>query len=178
MKKYTILGSLGLFLLIFFQNCGKPPSADSSAEMAGVSTSTPQQYNKYAVGDFEVLSLWDFKKARFLELNLSTGVITAFDPAGKPQGVTYNVPSNKMLDLQVILKGAEICEPISDEMSASSSSEQVCAMVYRYPYATMIGQGDEVRLGEKTSSCDVAVDLCGDKAAQLQAWVQALVLSL
>jgi hypothetical protein len=51
-------------------------------------------------------------------------------------------------------------------------------MVYRYPYATMIGQGEEVRLGEQVNGCDAPTDLCADKAAKLQAWSKALVESL
>ena len=174
MKKYTVLGSLGLFMIIFFQNCGKPPSSGNSQELTGINPAN-QQYDKYAVGNPQTLSLWDFKQARFLDLDLATGKMVAFEQGGQVRGDTYQVSEAKMSELNSILANAEICEPIINE---KSSEGRICTMEYRYPYATMMGQGDEVRLGEKTNGCDVPTDLCGSKADQLQAWSKALVESL
>jgi len=174
MKKYTVLVSLGLFMVMFFQNCGKPPTAGTAQELAGVTPSN-QQYNKYAVGSPESLSLWDFIHARFLDLDLATGKMVAFEQGGQVRGESYQVPPEKMTELRSILSGAEICEPI---ISDKASEDQMCTMIYRYPYATMIGHGDEVRLGEVTNGCDLPTDLCAEKAAQLQTWSKALVESL
>jgi hypothetical protein len=79
MKKYTVMLSLGLFLVMFFQNCGKPPSSGNSQEMTGVSPAA-QQFNKYSIGSFQTLSLWDFKKARFLDLDMASGQMVADGP--------------------------------------------------------------------------------------------------
>jgi hypothetical protein len=174
MKKYTVLASLGLFLMMFFQNCGKPPSGANSQELTGVALPN-QQYNKYEVGSPQKISLWDFNHARFLDLDLKSGQMVAYEQGGQMRGETFQVSPERMSELQGILNGAEICEPI---VSAKSSEDQMCAMVYRYPYATMMGQGDEVRLGEATSGCDIPTDLCGEKAKQLQSWSKSLVDSL
>jgi hypothetical protein len=175
MKKYTVMLSLGLFLVMFFQNCGKPPSSGTSQEVTGVTPSAPQQYNKYSIGPFQTLSVWDFKKARFLDIDMATGQMVAYEEGGQVRGQTYQLTNAQLTDLKAIINGAEICEPVID---SKSSADQMCTMVYRYPYATMIGQGEEVRLGEQVNGCDVPTDLCADKAAQLQAWSKALVESL
>jgi hypothetical protein len=173
MRKYTVLGSLALFMIIFFQNCGKPPADSASQELAGVTRN--QQYSKYSVGNFQTLSMWDFIHARFLDLDMASGKISAFDPGGNPTGQSYQLSAEQSSKLQSILSGAEVCLPVPED---KASEDQMCTMVYRYPYATMIGQGQEVRLGEETNGCDAPVDLCGDKAKQLQAWSKSLVESL
>lgn len=173
MRKYTVLGSLALFLVMFFQNCGKPVS-NSSQELAGISPSN-QQYNKYAVEAPQTLSLWDYLHARFLDIDLATGQMVAYERGGQDRGETFQVPADKMTALRAIMSGAEICEPIFNEKDTEG---RVCTMEYRYPYATLSGQGDEVRLGEKTNGCDVPTDLCGEKAQQLKDWSKSLIESL
>ncbi len=175
MRKYTVLGSLGLFMIIFFQNCGKPPAESVSQELSGVAPRANQQYNKYSIGTFQTLSMWDFKRARFLDLDVASGQISAFDPAGNALNQSFQLTAEQSSSLQGILSGAEVCVPVTED---KASEDQMCTMVYRYPYATMIGQGQEVRLGEETNGCDAPTDLCGDKAKQLQAWSKALVESL
>lgn len=176
MKKYSVLVSLAAFLIIFFQNCGKPPSVDSNGETVGVNMPNQnQQFNKYEVGNFGTLSLWDFLKSRFLDLNIQTGVITAYEQGGQVQGDSFQLPDDKLNELRSILSGAEICEPLADE---KVSEDMICTMVYTYPYATLVSQQDQVKLGEKVSGCDVPVDLCGQKSAQLKAWAKAVVESL
>lgn len=174
MKKYSVLVSLAAFLVIFFQNCGKPPGIDSNNESVGVGPSN-QQFNKYEVGKFSTISLWDFLKSRFLDVNIDSGVITAYEQGGQVQGANFQLPQDKLNDLKAILTGAEICEPLEEE---KSSEAMMCTMVYTYPYATLISNQDQVKLGEKTNGCDTPVDLCGKKAEALQAWARAVVESL
>lgn len=174
MKKYSVLVSLAAFLIIFFQNCGKAPSVDNNGEVAGVGQAN-QQYNKYEVGSFATLSLWDFLKSRFLDVDVNSGVITAFEQGGQVKGATYQLGADKLNELKAILLGAEICEPVAEQ---KVSEDMMCTMVYTYPYATLVGGQDQVKLGEKVNGCDKPVDLCGQKAEALKAWAKVVVESL
>jgi hypothetical protein len=106
---------------------------------------------------------------------MSTGQMTAFEEAGQVQGETYQLSSEKLSELQSIMQGSEVCEPI---LEAAHFEGRVCTMAYRYPYAVLFEKGLEIRLGEKNDGCDVAVDLCGAKADKLKAWTKSVVESL
>lgn len=170
-KKYSVLGALGFFLVLFFQNCGKAPNSDGGFP-AGVSA---QQYNKYTAEGFSTLSMWDYVRNRFLDLNLETGEVIAFEEAGDVRGESFQLSAEKLSEVKAILQGAEICEPV---INPEDREGRLCAMAYRYPYAVFMEQGEEVRLGEKADSCDIPIDLCGEKATQLQSWTKSYVESL
>jgi hypothetical protein len=71
--------------------------------------------------------------------------------------------------LQQILGGAHVCLPL---VAPQQLANQVCAMVYTYPYAILTLEGNsEYRLGEKNDSCDVPPDLCGSSSSLLRSWV-------
>ena len=95
MKKYTVLAASSFVLVLLFQNCGKPPGNSENSNLTGVSASN-QQYNKYSVGNFSTLSLWDFLNGRFLDLNMQTGEIAAFDEGGQVPGQVYQLPPEKL----------------------------------------------------------------------------------
>lgn len=175
MKKYSVLAVTGFFMIIFFQNCGKPPATiEMEQPQAGI-VSSNQQFNKYSVQEFSVLSLWDFHHNRFLDLNLESGQMIAYEQGGQVRGETFQLPSEKMVELDSILNSAEVCEPV---INPQDREDRMCSMAYRYPYAILMDQGQEIRLGEKADSCDVPADICGDKAKQLQSWVAGVVNSL
>ena len=174
MKKYSILGLFSLLLVLTFQNCGQAPNAwDTKA--AGAATPSNQQYNKYAVEGFSTLSLYDMANHRFLDLNLSNGQVVAFEEAGQVRGETYQISDEKLSEVNSILAGAEICEPVVDSRDLE---DRMCTMEYGYPYSILSDRVEEVRLGERASGCDIPVDLCGDKAKQLRASVKSIVESL
>lgn len=173
MKKYTVLVVFTFFLVLLFQNCGKVPSKGDSKSTSGISSN--QQYNKYSAEGFTTLSLWDYLHNRFLDLNLNTGEIIAFEEAGNIRGETFQLSTEQLAQVKGILQGAEICEPI---INIQDLEGRICTMAYRYPYSVLMSQGEEVRLGEKTDGCDVPVDLCGEKADQLQSLTQSIVESL
>lgn len=174
MKKYTVLGVAGLFLVIFFQNCGKvPESADTSTQVGVVSPN--QQYNKYAMEDFPILSLWDYKLHRYLDLDLKTGRMVSYEENGQVRGDVLQLPSERLTEVQGILQGAEICEPLVD---LEARQDRMCTMIYSYPYAILSSKTDEVRLGERTDGCDVPVDLCGSKSELLREFTRSVVESL
>lgn len=173
-KRYALLGSCSLFLVLFFQNCGKPPASSENGTSAGVVGST-QQYNKFSVDSFTTVSVWDFMRNRYLDVDLKTGKVTAFEEAGQVTGESFQLSAEKLASLGEILTGAEVCEPI---VNPADLEGRACNMAYRYPYVALVDKSDEVRLGEKTSSCDVPIDLCGDKAASLKSWSTSLVEGL
>ncbi len=174
MKKYTMLGISGFFLIFFFQNCGAPPATTDSPHSAGVISSN-QQFNKYAVDDFPVLSMWDYKQLRYLDLDLSTGQMVAYEENGQTRGDSFQLPAEKLSELKTLLQSAEVCEPI---VNLEERANRMCTMAYTYPYAILSDKAGEIRLGEKTDGCDVPVDLCGEKAAQLLTFTQSIVESL
>jgi hypothetical protein len=175
-KKYALLSSLAIFMIIFFQNCGKPQQLSNQVSDSTVGViSANQQFNKYSTEGFSSISLWDFKHYRFLDLNMKTGRMVAFEEAGQVRGETYQLPAEKIAELQVIMQDSEICEPI---VKSEDFEGRMCTMAYRYPYAILFEQGEEVRLGEKTDGCDVPVNLCGQKAEQLEVWTKSVVQAL
>lgn len=175
-KQYAVLMSLGLFILIFFQNCGKPQQIlNQSSEPSAGAMPANQQFNKYSTEGFGSLSLWDFKSYRFLELDMKSGRMVAYEEAGQIRGETYQLTSEKLNQLQVIMQGAEICEPI---VKPEDFEGRICTMAYRYPYAILMAKGEEVRLGEKSDGCDIPVNLCGSKAEQLEVWTKSVIDAL
>lgn len=174
MKKYSLLGLFSLLLVLTFQNCGQAPNAWDT-KSASAATPSNQQYNKYAVEGYSTLSLYDMVNHRFLDLNLSTGQVVAFEEAGQIRGETYQISDDKLAEVNSILSGAEICEPVIDP---SELENRMCTMEYGYPYSILSDKADEVRLGERANGCDIPVDLCGDKAKQLRASVKSIVESL
>jgi len=168
MKKYAILGVMVL-LTLSFQNCGKVNQGDMGNDANG---NPPAQYNKYSTADYSTLSLWDYARYQYLDLDLQSGQIVAFEEAGQVRGKTYQLKADVLAEAQQIMAGAEICEPV---INSTDIENRVCTMNYRYPYAILVQQGDEARLGEITSGCDVPVDLCGDKAQKLHQWVTNIV---
>lgn len=173
--KYKVLVIPAFFMILFFQNCGKAPIPQGDALHTGVVEANAPQYNKYSVDGYKTLSLWDVNTHRFLDLNLQTGEILAFEEAGQTTGSRYQLTEAQMTELRSILNSAEICEPI---VKPEDLEGRVCTMQYHYPYATLMDQGEEVRLGEKTSGCDIPVDLCGTKAKDLKDWAVSTVSSL
>jgi hypothetical protein len=168
--KYSVLLSLAAFMIIFFQNCGKPPTVSSNGD-----SSTPSQtFNKYEVNGFQTISVWDEPKQRFLDVDINSGSVQAFEQAGRVPGATYQLGDIELSQLKSILQKAEVCEPLAQE----HQKNMACTMIYVYPYATLVSPNQQMKLGEKMSGCDIPVDLCGDKSAQLKAWSQGVVEGL
>ncbi len=173
-KQYSIVIGLAAFLVVFFQNCGKPPASQSSGESSGV-TSVDQKFNKYQVAGLNTVAVWDDSKQRFLDVDLSNGSVQAYEQAGRVAGATYQLSNEQLVSLKGILQQAEVCEPVE---KSAQQKDIACTMVYVYPYATLVSQNQQTKLGEQTSGCDVPVDLCDDKSNQLKDWSKSLVDSL
>jgi hypothetical protein len=79
----------------------------------------------------------------------------------------YCLNSRELFDLNSILSSAKLCE----DKAANRSSEQLCTLEYRFPYARLHFLDSEVALGEKFDACSKGVDLCGDQKDQLQSYL-------
>ncbi len=165
MSKFSVIVVLVL-MVASFQNCGKVQQADIPSSSSTKNT----QYNKFSVEEYNVVSLWDYKRIQYLDIDLKTGQIKVFQEAGQSSGPTYQLKAEELAAAQAILASAQICEPV-----VRFEQGEACSMIYRYPYAILVDRGDEVRLGEMNSGCDIPVDLCDDKASQMKSWSSHIV---
>lgn len=176
-KKIVFFASL-LFVIVSFQNCSQPP--ESIQQESNQTSVDEKSFNKYSTDGVQNIVMWDFERQQFLDLNLESGQILPFEQYGSDVSKTAeSVPkcasSEDLAKLNEILQGSSICEPVQ---SADQFKDRACTMLYEYPYASLLGGGDEVKLGERTSGCDQPVDLCGDKAALLKQFVTTFIQNL
>lgn len=164
MRQYLIAGAI-LVVMMAFQNCGK---STDQAFTAG-ELSSPYTMNKSRADQFSSLVMTDASSANFLEVDLSSGQIHGYDDRGIATGARYCLGDRDRLQLDELLKGAEVCEPVSQPQGEN------CVMIYQFPYASLKSAGREVALGEKHHGCQVPTDLCGDRAGQLKSLVASLL---
>lgn len=164
MRQYFIAAAM-LVVMMAFQNCGK--AGDTAFTAGDLSSTAPM--NKIRADQFSSLVMTDASSAQFLEVNLNSGQIHGFDDRGIATGARYCLGERDRLQLDELLKGADVCEPLAQPEGEN------CMMVYQYPYASLKSAGHEVRLGEKHHGCQIPVDLCGERAAQLKSLVQGLL---
>lgn len=179
MKKKLVFFIATFLIIVSFQNCGQAPQI-SNSESSESKTSTDGSYNKYSTEGVESLVMWDFQRQQFLDLNLNSGKVLPFEQYGSEvakatEQVDKCASPEDLQRLQQILQESIICEPV---VQADQLKDKVCTMVYEYPYASLVGGGDEVKLGERTSGCDQPVDLCGDKATLLKQFVTSFIQNL
>jgi len=165
MRQYFIAAAM-LVVMMAFQNCGK--SGDTAFTTNDLSFTQPM--TKIRADEFTSLVMTDASSATFLEVNLSSGQIHGFDDRGISTGAHYCLGDRDRLQLDEVLKGSEVCQPVSQAPQGEN-----CMMVYQYPYAQLKSAGLEINLGEKRNGCDVPVDLCGARAAQLKSLVASLL---
>lgn len=163
-----IVAILCLFtLVVSFQNCA-PQSVplQSAGEI-------PEIQNKYSALPADKLVFWDYQKYRYVDVDPDSGVMSAFEEMGGSRGKVYCMSEEKLEEMQKLLLSAEVCEP-----KVEIDPERVCTMLYVGPYASLKSSGDEIRLGERTSGCDSAVDLCEEKASRFKSFVQTMLEEL
>jgi hypothetical protein len=160
-----------VLMIASFQNCGKVQQSDISSTDQSAKDKAQTQYNKFSIDGYNILSIWDYKRLQYLDIDLKTGIIKVFAEAGQVPGPSMQLNSDELALVKSILNQGEVCEPVV-QLPAEG---QVCSMLYRYPYAILVDKGDEIRLGEMTSGCDVPVDLCEQKSSQLRDWSSRIV---
>lgn len=164
LNKAKISAILVFFLTLFwFQNCGQVNKDDTlggqatALETSRESTSSVDTNNlKSMTYQFTEAQVQDRGGGRIVEvpttqimtINLQQGIYT-FQGADEE----YCLNNADKSEIQSILSSASICE------TKPENSETVCAEIYKVPYATLVYENDEIRLGEGTSSCHL-VDLC------------------
>lgn len=164
MRPYFIAGSI-LVVMMAFQNCGR--ATDMVGLQAGVD-STPM--TKMKADQFGSLVVTDVEKQRALDVDLASGQISGQDERGIATGEHYCLGEEDRRQLIELLTSAEVCEPIHNVAPG-----QQCAMLYQYPYARLRNASQEVNLGEKNHGCDIPVDLCGAKGAELKRLTDSLL---
>lgn len=169
MNKFSTLLVMVL-LIASFQNCGKVQQADLASNKQNPGGEVTQ-YNKFSTSGYGVLSVWDYKRLQYLDIDLKSGEIRIFEEAGSAVGNTMQLKSEELAVAQATLAQAQVCEPVPQIQSPAEN----CNMMYRYPYAILVNRSDEVRLGEMTSGCDVAIDLCENKGREMKQWSSRIV---
>lgn len=174
MKKFSVL--LGLFILIVsFQNCAQRRVDLEQSDTSGLpSNKSTGEVIEMPITEVKKVVLWDSSGMQFLDLDLSNGRMTAFEEGGTVLGKNYCLSSNELSEVKTILLNASVCEPRLDPQL----KDQVCTMLYQYPYASIDTGKNEYRLGEMTSGCDLPTDLCGDKASMLKNFVSSVISTL
>lgn len=159
-------------LLIFsFQNCQKAALVANDAS-GTPAVSNDVSYEKAAVNPLTVFQMWDYQSGKTYDLDVNTGRIQAYNDFGStPMGESC-LNGELRLELEAILNNSEVCAP---QYPVGYFQDRICTQNYRYPYAVLIQGSERIPLGELTSGCDVATDLCGDKAQTLQKYVQKVL---
>jgi hypothetical protein len=165
MKKIAAILGLGL-LILSFQNCSSPELVAQGQDEREVI------YDKIKAVPVTDIVFWDESRGLRLDVNLSTGVMTAFEEMGQVRGETYCLPENAKLTLNEILADANICLP------EPTAIPEVCAQVYHAAYASLTIGTKSYNLDERLDSCTPAVDLCDPQAQVLKAFVQNTLLQL
>jgi len=169
MRKWTLVVG-GFLLILSFQNCQK-----ASVQNVASDTSKSFDYQKSSTASFQTLQMWDYDQGRTVDVDVSSGKMSVYLNYGADRGADYCLSDSERQQLQSILASAEVCQPV---LPAEQYTNQECTQLYRYPYAVLVDQGTEVRLGEMTNGCDVPTDLCGANAAALQNYVQGVLQTL
>lgn len=189
MKKYAWMG-IASVLFITFQNCAPPPQSRESSDSPVQKNET--RFNKILANEFSILSLWESgcdesctitelrqSQPQYLDIIIQSdnskkiGFIETWPLDQRLLHSKYCLAAEKLEALKEILGGAEVCEPILPD---NYFDGRVCTMSYTNPYALLkADQQSQVSLGEKTSGCDIPIDLCGAKATQLKQWRNSVV---
>lgn len=167
MRKLVVLIGV-LSLIVSFQNCAPQNSLN---QMSG---EAPATYEKYSALPADQVTFWDYAKYRYIDVDLNSGMMSTFEKLGEERGEIYCMKKDELAQLHSILDSADVCEPVLEQVQEG----KVCTMLYSYPYASLKTSGNEIRLGETMSGCDVPVDLCEEKAFQFRNFVSSILQTL
>lgn len=174
MKRGLIFTAFFSLLMISFQNCSQHNFATQSASSAA-STAQVKSTGSQPATEFSQLALWDNQNQQILDVNLVSGEMVAYEDYGSVRGEKYCMTADELKEVKAILANSSVCVP---DVDLKDAKEQMCAMLYQYPYASLSNSKDEVRLGERTSGCDLPADLCEDKGAMLKNFSAAVLKNL
>jgi hypothetical protein len=172
MQKSLVWASI-IGVILTFQNCA--PSTQAKLGEAAPVPDPVVTYNKTPVTNYSHLALFDgaSRPLKYWNLDLATGEAAAVNEAGGNLGSRICLGAAKLQELKQILDSAEVCAPVP-----STIAGRMCSMVYSYPYAVLSEASEQVGLGEKADACAGTIDLCGQKAQQLQDYVSGIISNL
>jgi hypothetical protein len=175
MKRSLSLIVFMTILVFSFQNCSNSNFATSSQSAGGVAASN-KSGSMVPATEFNRFMIWDNEHQQILEVDLQNGEMIAFEDYGNVRGEKYCLTPSELSEVKTILSSSSVCIPDIEEKA--EKEQQMCAMLYQYPYASLANKQDEYRLGEKTSGCDVPSDLCGDKGPMLKNFTTFVIRNL
>lgn len=168
--------AISIFILLHFQNCSKPNSLESvDGGINSGKVNGNQEYEIISTKEFRKLVLWDHQQAQFVDLNLDTGRMIAYEEYGSVRSDQFCLTVEELEKVNKIMSTSDICDP---KVSLDQPQETMCTMMYTYPYVTLISPYIEIKLGERTSGCDEPVDLCAEGSKSLRDFVSSVVSSL
>lgn len=148
-----------VMMAIGFQNCGQAGS------MAQMDPRLDGELFKVSASQFRDLVMTDQANNRNLNLNLDSGTINSSD------GNRYCLNQTSLQTIQELLSTSNVCEPAK----RSTNPDIVCTMIYKQPYAQLRSASMELALGEARNGCDFGLDLCGEAAIKLRAFVSDVI---
>jgi hypothetical protein len=175
MKRSLSLIVFMTILVFSFQNCSSNNFATSTLAENGA-TSSNKSGTMVPTTDFNKFVIWDNEHQQILDVDLQNGEMIAFEDYGSVRGEKYCLTPSELSEVRTIIASSSVCVPDIEEKA--EQEQQMCAMLYQYPYASLANKQDEYRLGEKTSGCDVPSDLCGDQGPMLKNFTTFVIRNL
>ena len=173
------IGAIFVFtiLVLSFQNCSQP-GLNPTGEQASQYPNSPQ---KIALDTAEQMIVINNSNLSGLSdeaysIDLSNGMVIpgSLEGVGTPSSKSFCATQEQLEELKVLLSSSEVCVPpvkVLDE-------NQICTLEYQYPYATLVSDKLELKLGEKKGGCDQEIDLCGQQKELLRGWISHLLTQL
>ncbi|MES3036536.1 MAG: hypothetical protein V4736_01395 [Bdellovibrionota bacterium] len=178
MKRWIALGFTGLFLMFQFQNCeqgyqGMQSPATNASSKIEIGSGSPVQ-EKQMDYDFDTLQAVDSVNldSENYRIDLASGRFKLLARNNQLSTETYCLSENEKVDLGRILSSVKVCEGQKNE------AVEICAQVYKFPYARLVNASGTLPLGEGMSSCVLGPDICTDSGSDLQQFLDALDNSL
>jgi len=176
MKKYGAIFAFTI-LVVSFQNCSQP----GVGPVGAFNSQNPDSSKKVAldsaeqmivINNVELSGLRD--EAYSIDLNNGMIVPGSFEGHSVPSSKSFCATQEQIEELKILLSTSEVCVPPAKEVPEN----QICTLEYQYPYATLLSEKLELKLGEAKGGCDESVDLCGQQKELLRGWISHLLSEL
>ncbi len=174
MKRGLVFIGFFSLLMVSFQNCSQHNFATQQS-VGESTTALSKSAGVQPATDFTQLTLWDNQNQQILDVNLTNGEMVAFEDYGSVRGAKFCLTADELTEVKTILANSSVCVP---DIDLKNAKDQICTMLYQYPYASLSNAKDEIKLGERTSGCDQPSDLCDDKGAMLKNFSASVLKNL
>lgn len=163
-----------LTLILAFQNCSQP--SKSLHEESGPESS--KGVGSYDLNEATKISFYIPSRSsgarHELVVDLITGVINQINPDqnSSPNQAENCLNEAETEELRGLVQSAKICE------GPQPKPNQMCTMIYRYPYAEIHLDEEKISLGESTSGCSSGPDLCEPHQKLFQEKLESIAQNL